>query len=186
MIPTVLEAFNNHAAERELVGKLVLGYSDIELDLAHLASQVIGDEDTAFKVLYRTRGESQRVEVADALIRAHLAPGKFRTCYEETICHVRHCLKIRNQYAHATWIGTPAGMRFADLEEIAREHAIIDLAALTRREIDLSLLKEQEAFFRDVDASLYYLNLEQQRQAGEIANHACPAPRKLTRPNLYN
>ena len=63
------------------------------------------------------------------------------TQFAMAISSMRHCLKIRNQYAHAHWHDPLNGLCFVDLEEIAVPNAFIhDLSDLTFRYVDLPLL----------------------------------------------
>jgi hypothetical protein len=187
MAITIMPAFARWSKEGEIIGRLVVGYGEIEFDLALCVRQMLDDMDVAMKVLFRTRGETQRIDIADALVRSKLAPGKFRTLYEETISHVRHCLRIRNQFAHCHWIDRPNGLHFCDLEEIAKEHAeILDFGGLTHLPIDVPTLQQHEAFFCGVQASVHYLNMETQKQAGRISTHTVPSPPKLVKPPLHS
>ena len=189
MARLLIPAFRYPRESAGLIGQIVVAYGSLEYDLALCVSQMIDDLDVAIKALFRTRGESQRIDIADALARGKLKPGKFRTCFEETIGHMRHCLKIRNQYAHCIWIYVPRegeGLAFVDLEEIATEHEAANPANLTRHYVSLQLLVEQTAFFGQVADSLEYLNLEYQRMAGRIPTHTVPAPPKLDRPTLHS
>jgi hypothetical protein len=58
---------------------------------------------------------------------------------------MRRCRMIRNQYAHCAWGPHIDRLWFADLE--ADAHSADGAVSLTYYPLDLSLLKEQHAFF---------------------------------------
>lgn len=93
-------AFDKHRSKGEIIGRIVIEYGELEFDLCRLTGALINDTDTAVKAVYRMRGETQRINVSDALIRGKLPIGRTRTIYEETVARLRQCLTIRNQYAH--------------------------------------------------------------------------------------
>ena len=84
-----------------------------------LAAELVG-RDVALKVLFRGRGEKQRIDIADAIIRAVMKGTALETHYCETIGGMNHCRKIRNQYAHCHWLYfDPEGLLFTDLNKAA-------------------------------------------------------------------
>ena len=64
----ILPAFKFHK-EAAIIGRLLAGYAELEIDLMHCVSVVRDDLDLALKTMFRTRGELQRVTLADALGR---------------------------------------------------------------------------------------------------------------------
>jgi hypothetical protein len=97
------------------------------------------DFDSVLKAMFRTRGESQRIDIADALGRHYYHDHKLGTKFEMAIGAMRHCLRIRNQYAHSVWWDDQSGkLSFANLEEIAKQHThLIDLSSLTTFYVDV-------------------------------------------------
>jgi len=55
---------------------------------------------------------------------------------------VRHCLKIRNQYAHCVWYDDHSGkLAFVNVEEIAKDNTKLkDLTSLTILHVDVPFL----------------------------------------------
>lgn len=185
--PVLLEPFvKPFVAEGVLIGKLLLAYGEIENALCSCVAMVRGDMDMVIKAMYRPRGESQRIEIADAIGRIPYRNLHLDTQFSEAIAGVKHCVKIRNQFAHCNW-HTPAGrLCFVDMQEIAEKNAFIaDLGKLTFHYIDLTLLQRQEAFFQYVADCLVYLNFEGRKRAGKLATHAFLAPKKVPPPPLY-
>ena len=100
-----LIAFITCPKEAAIVGRIVAGYGELEYAMSLCLGTAIGDEDAAYKCFFRTRGEEQRIEIADALMRHVFSKHELIGEYGETIGAVRWCRKLRNQYAHAHWMG---------------------------------------------------------------------------------
>jgi len=181
---SVVAGFNSHPSEAKIIGGIVAGYGELVFALTWCVSQINGDFDSTFKAIYRVRGETNRIDIADALARSFLSPSAIRTLFEETIAAMRWCLKIRNQYAHCNWINTGSGLLFVNLEEVAREDAVIELGTLTQHHAELSLLKKQLTYFEWVDHCLSYLNIDAQVRAGKLRRNHLSKPTKLRRPEL--
>ena len=75
---------------------------------------------------------------------------------------VRHCLKIRNQYAHCVWYDDHSGkLAFVNVEEIAKDNTKLkDLTSLTILHVDVPFLQAQEAYFVYADELLAWTNHE--------------------------
>lgn len=155
-------AFDRLKREGDIIGRLVVEYGELEWTLCLLVSHVIQDLDVAVKALYRSRGESQRVKVADALIRNRICT-KVSNIYEDIISKIRVCLKIRNQYAHSNWISLADGrLGYVDIEEMANKNSLIDLNNLSVYVLDISVIGDQARFFCEVAQNLNYLCMEVQ------------------------
>jgi len=64
----ILNAFLNFPNEAAIIGRLLAGYSDLEVGMMHCAQVVRDDLDTVLKTMFRTRGETQRIDVAAVLL----------------------------------------------------------------------------------------------------------------------
>jgi hypothetical protein len=113
----------------------------------------------------------------DAFINAGLKP-----IYDETLSAVRHCLKIRNQYAHCHWAHDPSGIYFTNLEEAASRAEGFEY---DHRHVDLKLLNEQEAFFDDMKMLLLHLG-DQLSTSLNKRTASCPKPPERPLPSLHN
>ena len=173
--------------EFAIIGRLLSGYTGLELDLAHCIVVVGNDFDTVTKVLYRLRGETTRIDAADAFGRQQYDMLGLGTEFCMAIGYVRHCMKIRNQFAHCLWWdydGKTLG--FANMEDAAKLNTkISNLKMLDRRVIDLSLLKSQEKFFEKTEKWLCWLNHECRLVTGKIQAHAFTKLSALTKPEPY-
>lgn len=163
-------AFDRFKREGDIVGRLVVEYGELEWDLCLLVSHVIQNLDTVLKAMYRSRGETARIDVADALARNQFPVGRLRTIYEQTIKQMRTCLKIRNQYAHTNWVRTATDeLCFVKIEELAQSHDVVDTGDLQLYRLDLETIEDQARFFNEVMQNLRYLNMEIQSLKGTSA-----------------
>src|SRR4051812_40687191 len=103
MTRTILPDFVKFQAEANIVGRLLAGYTGLELALMNCVQMVRNDFDATLKMMFRIRSESQRLSLADALARNDYHDLNLGTQFEMMMADFRHCLKIRNQYAHCVW-----------------------------------------------------------------------------------
>jgi hypothetical protein len=54
--------FDKFPDDARRIGSLVVGYGEIEFELALVVGAVLKDDDQAIRVLFRTHGEEQRIE----------------------------------------------------------------------------------------------------------------------------
>lgn len=184
---TVLRAFPAFPNEAALIGRMLAGYADLEIDLMHCAKAVRDDLDTSLKAMFRTRGNGPRIDVADALARhAYHALG-IGTQFEMAIGAVRYCLRIRNLYAHCTWWDDNSGqLAFANLEELARNNVkVTDLHGLTVHHVAVPHLEAQFAYFEYTDNLFIWVIQEGNARAGRPAFPNRVIPAALVQPPLF-
>ena len=149
--------------EMAAVGRILVNYGELELDLMHAVSMAksVG-LNTALKSIFRVRGETNRIDIADGIARASYVAGGLEAEFDEAIAVTRACLAIRNRYAHAYWHSPEKTILcYVSLEELAKDKdEIKDLMSLTFFVIDLPLLKQQEDFFLYASRLLTYMNYE--------------------------
>ncbi len=184
---TILPPFLSFPREGAIIGHLLAGYTTLELDLMNCVQTVRDDLDTCLKVLFRARGETQRIQIGDALGRHYYHGHKLGTEFEMAIGALRHCLKIRNQYAHCVWYDDLSGkLAFVNLEELAEENDLLtDLISLTRLHVDIQLLVDQEAYFVYAGEMLTWVNLAAQNKAGKMAVQPPEKPKQISPPPLH-
>ncbi|HEY1124754.1 MAG TPA: hypothetical protein VGE65_03910 [Sphingobium sp.] len=159
--------FDRFKEEGDLIGRMVLEYGELEWTLCLMASHVLGDLDTAIKALYRSRGELQRMEVADALIRQRIEDDKLRQTYEQTFAHMAVCKTLRNQYAHTNWVHAGSDkLCYIAIEEMAKSNEPIQMEQMTLYHLALDTVKDQARFFNEVMQNMAYLNMEIQYVLG--------------------
>jgi hypothetical protein len=184
---TVLRAFPAFPNEAALIGRMLAGYADLEIDLMHCAKAVREDLDTALKAMFRTRGNGPRIDVADALARQAYHALGVGTQYEMAVGAVRYCLRIRNLYAHCTWWDDNSGqLAFANLEELAKENVeVTDLHGLTVHHVAVPHLEAQFAYFEYADNLLIWVIQEGNSRAGRPAFPNRVLPAALAQPPLF-
>lgn len=180
------QAFNRFPKERAVIGHILVGYADLEISLMHCTHVVRSDLDAVLKAMFRARGETQRIDIADAFARQHYHKLGLGNEFATAIGTMRYCLKIRNQYSHCLWHDDNTGkLAFVNLEEIAKEHTLIeDLHGLTRLHVDVPLLLSQVAYFDYTDDVLAYVNFEGRFRDKKIPSQIRPWPGQLERPDL--
>lgn len=184
---TILRAFQNFPNEAALIGRMLAGYADLEIDLMHCAKSVRGDLDLALKTMFRGRGNAQRIDMADALARqAYQAIGLGQD-FERAIGVVRYCLKIRNLYAHCTWWNDNSGqLAFANLEDLARLNVPInDLHGLNVHHVTEPHLQTQFSYFEYADDLLIGVIQEGNRRAGRPAYPGITIPAAVAQPAMF-
>jgi hypothetical protein len=187
MARTIMPTFDACQEEGKIVGRLLAGYGEIEFALHTCLESVLDDINIAARVLYRTRGEEQRILIADAMMHDKFDAIGLLNPYHEAIADMGWCRKIRNQFAHSHWVvdhPPPLGLSIVNLEEAARTRSG---AVIVRRDyITLTLLQEQESYFLYVHSCIYYLAREYKFRARGFPTHSVQLPRKIVRPPRYN
>jgi hypothetical protein len=158
----LLPIFHKYPDEGAMVGKILAGYSELEVSLMGCVIEVHGEVDTVFKVMYRNRGEKQRIDVADAMGRHTFDGLGLGAQFATAIGAMHYCRQIRNQFAHCQWWGDSSGyLTFLDLESVARENAkITSFRNFEKRRANLQLLEAQVAYFEHVLDILIFLQHE--------------------------
>jgi hypothetical protein len=69
MSRSILAPFLTFHEEAAIIGRLLAGYTALEVGLMNCVQVVRDDFDAVFKAMFRARGETFRIEIADALGR---------------------------------------------------------------------------------------------------------------------
>lgn len=182
----IMPAFDRFPKEGTIIGRLLAGYGELELQLCFCVSTARGDFNMAFKAIFRPRGETQRIDIADAMGREPYRDANLGTPFEEAIGAVRHCLKIRNQFSHCYWIddfGRCLG--FVGLETTARKNARVEnVHHIQASDIDLDTLQDQEAYFVYTRDCLRYLEAEFRARAAGSTTTLFSSLKKVDQPPL--
>jgi hypothetical protein len=172
-----------------VIGRLLIDYGELELDLMNciqVARQL--DLNSTLKSMFRVRGETNRVDIADALGRVPYVTRGLAAEFDAMIAALRHCLRIRNKYAHAYWHDPAQGTQlcYVSLEELAKEDdEVRDLGNLTFFFIDEPLLLQQEQFFEYTRDLITHLNYEGRLRAGALRDHPYPLPTIVAAPAFF-
>ena len=149
--------------------------------------QVVRDDfDAVLKAIFRVRGETARIDIADALGRHFYDDRGLATEFGMAVGAVRHCLKIRNQYAHCVWYDDHSGkLAFVNVEEIAKDNTKLkDLTSLTILHVDVPFLQAQEAYFVYADELLAWTNYEGRLRDSKIKSNPLTKPNQIQQPAL--
>jgi hypothetical protein len=185
-MPSIMPAFADFPAEAEIIGRLLAGYTNLEVGLMNCVQVVRLDFDTVLKAMFRARGETVRIDIADAFGRHYYDDLQLGTQFSMAIGAMRRCLRIRNQYAHCAWWNDNSGkLAFANLEDVAKGNALLkDLRSLPTYHVDVTLVSDQENYFVYVDRLLAWVNYEGRVKAGTLRSNGLTAPSQLKEPIL--
>jgi hypothetical protein len=182
-----LNPFHRFVAEGQAVGRLLLGYPNLEIDLMNCVQMACGGHlNAVLKPMYLARGESKRINKAESLGQSHFAQYHLTLQFRHAISVMRRCLQIRNQYAHwVLWDDNSGKLAFANLESLAKlKRPVNDLVKLRTFHVNAALLVEQEAYYIYFDRYISWLNFEIQTRAGRMRSNILPKPRRIKRPRL--
>jgi hypothetical protein len=170
---SILAPFLEFKDESAVISRLLAGYTSLEVGLLHCVQVVRDDFDAVLKAMFRVRGETGRIDIADALGRQFYDDRSLATEFSMAVGVVRYCLRIRNQYAHCVWYNDNSGkLAFVNIEEIAKENKrLIDLTSLTVLHVDTPLLFEQEQYFVYADDLLSWINHEGRTRDGKMPSN---------------
>jgi hypothetical protein len=189
MAATIIPAFRSAQAEAEIIGRILAGYSELEVELLQCVMLVIdNDVDKAVRTLYSARGERRRLDNANAILHPAYVKSTLQAEWSQCFDDLDYCRVIRNQYAHCQWYHTVHdGLCFIDLENLTKQTA--NIAALTphRHPIDVTLLSSQEQFFDHVQKCLWCVAEQYSHSLlSNKPNALWPWPGSRARPSLHN
>jgi|HubBroStandDraft_6_1064221.scaffolds.fasta_scaffold126942_2 hypothetical protein len=179
-----LTEFEDFPAEREAIGNMLIGYGEIEFAILSCLSEVNGDLETSARILFRVRGETPRIEVADAIMRPVFSGVGLGPKWGNAVGAIRICKNIRNQYAHCHWHQEDKQLKFMDLDADAKSTE--GDVEITYRFVDSGLIQKQTAYFSYALDWLYFLAAEYKRRAGRPVDRVPPEPKSIAAPPLYN
>lgn len=185
MADSLLIQFDHHAAERDLIGNMILAYGELEIGVMHLLQATLnGDSKTALRALYRLRSESNRLEVADALVRPRLDEQKLDGAWQEAYAALKCCKEIRNQYAHGQFLNDRGQLRFGDLDKAAQNKG--PDSKIIMRPISLAVLKKQMAYFEYAEHQIMWIGDRYRIATNQprLIQRKVPKPKKVQPPTL--
>lgn len=177
-------AFHRFPAEAAIIGRLLTAFGELEISVCYNASKATEIlSESVLIALYRLRNTASRIEVADALMRPTYERNGVAAAYEDAMSRVRHCLRLRNQFAHCNWADHEmGGLFFADLQASAKTPDFW----LRWKHIDLPLLRLHETYFEMALEALRFADHEIQVKFGRLRSHVWPKPPALAPPPLHN
>jgi len=183
-----MPAFRKFQNEARLIGNLLTGYTDLELSLLNCVQVVKNDFDAVLKAMFRVRGETNRIEIADGLGLNEYRTIGLEAEFSEAIDAMRHCVKIRNQFAHCIyWDDFSGRLAIAALEDAADlKQAVNDFKAMSVYHVDVLLLARQEAYFCYTSDLISWVNYEGRYRTGILKKTSVPTPPiKIQKPQRY-
>jgi hypothetical protein len=190
MAETIIPAFRHAPEEGKIVGHLLAGYSDLEVEMLNCADLVIGNIDAAIRTLYGTRGEKRRIDAAQNATEAAYIGVGLGSEHAQTMTDMDWCRQIRNQYAHCQWYHTThEGLCFIDLEDLAKQPGQIIRVTDVRFSVNVDLLSRQEAFFKYVQKCFWYLQEQYRILMAPADRRPTPLwskPSAMARPPAHN
>ena len=165
----LFKAFNDFPSEASAIGTILSSYTSLEVDLMNAVKSVRSDLDTVLKVMYRSRGESNRIEIADALGFQAYKELNLGDEFRDAITAIKYCVKIRNQYAHCIWWNDYSGhLAFSNIEKLAKSNQkIVDLKDMNICHIELKILQDQLSYYEYVSDYLMWILNEGLRMQGK-------------------
>jgi hypothetical protein len=182
-----MPSFLTYPDEAKIIGSILAGYTDLEVGLLNCIQVVRSFEfDTVLKAMFRVRGETNRIKIADSLGRVPYRELDLEGSFIKVIGAMSFCMKVRNQYAHCVWWDdNTKKLAFANLEEVAKLDTFqSDLQHLTAYHADVPLLGAQEAYFAYTDDLTTWINYEGRFRAGKLRNQPGPEPQLIEQPPL--
>ena len=189
MARSIMAPFRKFPNEGDTIGRLLAGYSNIEIGLMNCVQVATGDFDAVIRKMFGARGETKRIHAADKLGLPEYRRLRLATEFEKAIGVVKYCLKIRNQYAHWVWWDDYSGrLAFANIEDLTKyKRPIKDLSKLKAHHVDAALLEAQEAYFVYADEFLAWINHEgrfRDKKLGTATKNPLDKPKGVKRPKL--
>ena len=181
----LLDEFEGFPRERDLIGRMLLAYGELEFWLVGCLREAltIVDDHTTARILFRVNGESPRLEVADAILRYTFAKHKLEAKWITAYAAVRHCKNIRNQYAHCHWQVHEGRLHFMDLDKEAKSKD--EALNVTFYPINLALIEKQFQYFEYAAGYLAFLRDRLLRTTGKPPETPpFPEPKSISQPHL--
>jgi hypothetical protein len=181
----IMPAFIRYPNEATIIGRMLAGYGELEFLLCMCMREPLGSLSRATRLLFRNRGEEQRISTADAILRPLYEEYKLDHVWIVARRALGACKEFRNQYSHCHWLDEAGlGLFFTYLEKGAKTPT--GDIALEFFHVDVPLLEQQEAYFRYAADHLIYLQAEHLRVAGKLRSHAFAIPPEIQKPPRHN
>lgn len=162
---------------------MLLSYGEFEFSIATCLGMVLEEDMAGFRTLYRLRSETQKIQVADAILRPVCKRLNISAIYSDALGAVRLCKDIRNQFAHCHWWPqiNPRYVGFTSFDTPAQSQE--GNTNLTVHWIDLALLQKQAEYFGYTFDQWFYLEDQIAIGLGKPGKNGGPIskPQKLPR-----
>jgi hypothetical protein len=186
MTDTVMPCFVHHPEEGMIIGRLLTGYGELELEMCNAVGAALKSKEAAIRAFFNARGEDRRIKMARSNLKKPALAAGLEALSEQVLDDMAWCKEIRNQYAHCQWAGNYGEcLGFVNLEDVAL--LVGDIWPLTAHRLDLNLplLNEQERFFVYVRNSFWHLAYRFESLADTASSHVWPTPPTVARPRKH-
>ena len=182
-------------AEGRIVGRLLAGYGELELQMCMCLIVAEANIDTPIRDIFSVRGAEKRIEIGENALKTNFSKAGLTTELMQALSDLDWCRQIRNQYSHCHWYWTAKeGLCFVNLEELAKQPSTITSVTEDRHRIDLALPQKQEEYFWYVKQCFMHLETayrtwdQAQTRGGRVrpASLAYPKPLKIPQPPAHN
>ncbi|MBY5579272.1 hypothetical protein [Rhizobium leguminosarum] len=174
-------AFLHRKDELALIGEMVIGYGELDISFAMICGIALNHQWAVLDACQQVRSETSRLDIAAALGKEAFEQMNLKNEFEISLRQLKHCVKIRNQYAHSQWGDLEGSLKFLN-PETAFERP---LKQASWKIVDLKLLQQQEAFFENTRAWVLWLEFAlRSRELRRPLDLNRPPEREL--PNLHS
>lgn len=181
---TIMPGFDRHPEEGTIIGRILVSFGEIEVTLAVVVGNVgLLNLEKGLRAIYKVRGTSSRLELADALLRTKFTEAGLESDYLGNKAAIAYCKTIRNQFSHCIWADDASGLYFTDLQSAADR---VDMLRFNWRHVDVALLTRQLEYFDNTLACIISLESRWLISAGERPSYDAPMPKALEMPPLHN
>ena len=181
----LLLEFENFPKEKALIGEMVIAYGEIEFAIATILGSIHGqDANIATRILFRVKGESPRLEVADAIIRPVMENSGLVGKWDCAYGAAKYCKNIRNQYTHCHWWAEKELLMFLNFDRMAEKR--VGVLTTNFEPIDLPLIERQHQYFDYCTRLLYFLHTEYRRRVGISPIPDVSEPKSIPEPPRSN
>lgn len=180
----LLIQFEPFPKEKELISEILLSYGELEFVMLDILNAVLKNSQTAVRVLYQLRSEGHRLNIVEAIANPWFEANDLGSEFKEGMAAVNLCKRIRNQYAHCTFMADENCLRFANLEITAKSKG--PKCEVVSTPITLPLIERQRAYFDYTDHMLLWLDYTYRTKNGQpvAVDQPIPKPQRIHPPKL--
>ena len=177
---TIMPAFHNWPAEAAIISRLLGYYGELEFMMGICLGHALSDRRKALKVLFRTRGETPRINLADALTKDAAAKDGLASNYADALGGIRQCLSTRNRFSHCHWASLYGkGLFYVDLNKAAAAGEKFEYGW---KQASLPWLEEWESYFKFAHDCFLHVEHQMNANRGGPKSIAFPMPAKRQPP----
>ena len=179
-----MPAFDRFPVEGAIIGKMVVGYGELEMDWLTCLEAVFGNFKTAARVMYRLRTEANRFDVGDAVLKPYYEKLDMSADYDQAYGVFNRCKKIRNNHAHCHWADSAGNLFYTIFEDAVKSRG--DDSSLSFFHVDLKLLQKQLDLFEHCQDHLMYLRYEARARTHKQTQALYLKPKTMQLVPLHN